>query len=166
MISTLSSWILSIAGIILLASLVELMLPIGAMNKYIKGIFAFIITLVILTPLPKLINQQIDISSFFESENIKIDTDYIYQLNLDKINSLQNDIKTEISNNGYKNVEVYISCDIFDNVFQIKFATIDLTRLVITSNAEHTNIMKIKQQITEIVKKHLNIGEDDIYYEE
>ncbi len=166
MISSLSSWILSIAGIVLISTLVELILPIGAMNKYIKGIFAFIITLVILTPLPKLLNQKIDISSFFESENIKVDKDYIYQLNLDKINKLQNDTKQEISSNGYNNVEVYISCDIFDNVFQIKFVTIDLTKLVITSNAEHTHILKIKQQITEIVKKHLNIGEDDIYYEE
>ena len=41
MVSTLSAWILSIAGIVLLSVLVELILPAGSMSKYIKGIFAF-----------------------------------------------------------------------------------------------------------------------------
>lgn len=166
MISSLSSWILSIAGIVMLSTIVELILPAGAMNKYIKGIFAFIIMLVILSPIPKLLNQDIDISKFFESETIKVDEEYIYQINLDKINKLQNDIKNEISSYGYKNVEVYITCDILDNTFMTKFVTIDLTRLVISENAEHTNILKIKQQITKLVQKHLDIGEDNIYYEE
>ena len=166
MISSLSSWILSIAGIVMLSTIVELILPAGVMNKYIKGIFAFIIMLVILSPIPKLLNQDIDISKFFESETIKVDEEYIYQINLDKINKLQNDIKNDISSYGYKNVEVYITCDILDNTFMTKFVTIDLTRLVISENAEHTNILKIKQQITKLVQKHLDIGEDNIYYEE
>ena len=63
-------------------------------------------------------------------------------------------------------MKVYISSNIFDNTFQIRSATIDLTNLVITANAEHTNIVRIKQQITGIVKNHLSIGEDYIFYEE
>ena len=166
MISTLSSWILSIAGIVLLSVIIELILPNGAMNKYIKSIFGFIIMLVILTPIPKLLNQNIDISSFFQSDTIKVDKDYLEQINFDKLCSIQNDIEQDISTYGYKNVKVYISSDIFDNSFTIKSVTIDLSKLVITENAEHTNIVKIKQHITSIIKQHLDIGEDEIYYEE
>lgn len=166
MISTLSSWILSIAGIVLLSVIIELILPNGAMNKYIKSIFGFIIMLVILTPIPKLLNQNIDISSFFQSDTIKVDKDYLEQINFDKLCSIQKDIEQDISTYGYKNVKVYISSDIFDNSFTIKSVTIDLTKLVITENAEHTNIVKIKQHITSIIKQHLDIGEDEIYYEE
>lgn len=166
MISTLSAWILSIAGVILLSVLVELILPTGSMSKYIKGIFAFIIMLVILTPIPKLLRQNIDISSLFQSETIQVDKDYIEQINFERLQTLQNNIENEISTYGYKNVKVYISSDIFDNAFSIKSATIDLRKLVITENAEHTNIVNIKQHITNIVKQHLDIGEDEIYYEE
>lgn len=164
--STLSAWVLSIAGVVLLSVLVELILPSGAMNKYIKGIFAFIIMLVILTPIPKLLNQNIDISNFFNSDVIQPDEDYIEQINLDKLSALQTEIEKEIENEGYQNVKVYISSNIFDNTFQIRSATIDLTNLVITANAERTNIVRIKQQITGIVKNHLSIGEDYIFYEE
>lgn len=164
--STLSAWVLSIAGVVLLSVLVELILPSGAMNKYIKGIFAFIIMLVILTPIPKLLNQNIDISNFFNSDVIQPDEDYIEQINFDKLSALQTEIEKEIENEGYQNVKVYISSNIFDNTFQIRSATIDLTNLVITANAEHTNIVRIKQQITGIVKNHLSIGEDYIFYEE
>ena len=146
--------------------IIELILPNGAMNKYIKSIFGFIIMLVILTPIPKLLNQNIDISSFFQSDIIKVDKDYLKQINFDKLCSIQNDIEQDISTYGYKNVKVYISSDIFDNSFTIKSVTIDLTKLVITENAEHTNIVKIKQHITSIIKQHLDIGEDEIYYEE
>mgnify|MGYP005805768403 FL=1 len=61
MTSTLSAWILSIAGVVLLSVLVELILPSGSMSKYIKGIFVFIIMFVILSPVPTLLNQNIDI---------------------------------------------------------------------------------------------------------
>ncbi len=164
--STLSTWILSIAGIVLLSVLVELILPAKTMNGYIKGIFAFIIMLVILTPVPKLLNQKIDISNFFNSDTIKPNDDYIEQINLGKLTTLQKEIEEEIEKMGYKNVRAYISSNIFDNSFQVESVTIDLTNLVITANAEHTNIIRIKQQITEIVKQHLSLGEDYIFYEE
>ena len=164
--STLSAWVLSIAGVVLLSVLVELILPSGVMNKYIKGIFAFIIMLVILTPIPKLLNQHINISNFFNSEIIKPDEDYLEQINLDKLSTLQTEIENEIKQKGYKSVKVYISSNIFDNSFKIKNATVDISNLVITSNAEHTNILKIKQQITEIVKNNFPLGEDHIFYEE
>ena len=165
MVSTLSAWILSIAGIVLLSVLVELILPAGSMSKYIKGIFAFLIMFVILSPIPKLLNQNIDISSWFESQTIKVDEDYLEELNYDKMLKLQSELQSEISSFGYQNVEVYISCNIFDNTFSVKSVSVDLTKLVITENAEHTNIVKIKQHISQIIKNHINIGEDEIFYE-
>ena len=54
MFSSLSGWVLSIAGVISLSVIVELILPEGQLNKYIRGIFSFIIILVIIAPLPSL----------------------------------------------------------------------------------------------------------------
>lgn len=166
MISSLSSWIMSIAGVVCLSVLVELAMPEGQMNRYIKGTFSFIIVLVIIMPIPKLIGTNFDFSNIFDYSDIQINDDYIYQLNLDKINAVKADIEEEIKNNGYQNVSIYINCDIFDNTMQFKSITVDLSNLVISQNAEHKNIIKIKENITSIIKEYIEIDEEAILYEQ
>lgn len=165
MIGELSNWILSIAGIICLSVVVELILPDGQMNRYIKGIFSFIVVLVILLPIPKLLNKNFNISDILDGSGIEVDQDYLYQLNLDKINLVKEQVEEEISKHGYQNVKVYINCDIFDNAMQFKSITVDLTSLVITENAEHKDITKIKKDITNIIKNHVDIDEEAILYD-
>lgn len=165
MIGELSNWILSIAGIICLSVVVELILPDGQMNRYIKGIFSFIVVLVILLPIPKLLNKNFNISDILDGSEIEADQDYLYQLNLDKINLVKEQVEEEISKHGYQNVKVYINCDIFDNAMQFKSITVDLTSLVITENAEHKDITKIKKDITNIIKNHVDIDEEAILYD-
>lgn len=165
MIGELSNWILSIAGIICLSVVVELILPDGQMNRYIKGIFSFIVVLVILLPIPKLLNKNFNISDILDGSGIEADQDYLYQLNLDKINLVKEQVEEEISKHGYQNIKVYINCDIFDNAMQFKSITVDLTSLVITENAEHKDITKIKKDITNIIKNHVDIDEEAILYD-
>lgn len=167
MLSEISNWIISIAGVICLSVIVELILPEGQMNKYIKGIFSFIIILVIILPLPKLLKSEIDLSNIFNyNQNIEADEDYLYQLNLDKLNYLQEEIQTNAHDRGYKNVKVYISADIFEKQLQIKEINVDLTNLVISNNAEHKDITKIKIDITNIIKSLVSVEEEVIFYEE
>ena len=166
MLAEMSKWILSIAGVICASVIIEFVLPDGQINKYIKGILSFIIVLVIIMPLPKLLNSKYDYSNIFNVENnIEVDEDYLYQLNLDKINALQDDIKKDVLSHGYKNVEIYVSADIFQSQMTYKSINVDLTRLVISENAEHNDITKIKKDITQIIKSYIKIDEEDIFYE-
>lgn len=165
MVSQISSWIMSIAGIVCISVIVELILPEGQLNKYIKGIFSFIIVLVIVMPIPKIINSNFDFSSIFDYENsVVVDEEYVYQLNLDKLNSLQEDIEHSINKYGYEEVNVYINCNIFQNKMDIKSITVDLTNLVITENAEHKDITKIKQHIAKIILSYISLNEEEILY--
>ena len=166
MLSDISSWIMSIAGIICISVIVELILPEGQMNRYIKAIFSFIVILVIILPIPKLLNSNIDFSNIFGYDNnLNVDEDYLYQLNLDKVNSYKEDIEKEIESHGYKNVSIYINCDIFENKMEFKSITVDLTSLVITENAEHKDITKIKQDITKIILSFIQLDEEEILYD-
>ena len=166
MLNEISSWIISIAGIICISVIVELILPEGQMNRYIKGIFSFIIILVIILPIPKLLNSNIDFSKIFNYDNnLIVDEDYLYQLNLNKVNSYKEDIEKEIENSGYKNVSIYINCNIFENKMEFKSITVDLTSLVITENAEHKDITKIKQDITKIILSFIQLDEEEILYD-
>lgn len=165
MIGDISTWIMSIAGIICLSVIVELMLPDGQMNRYIKGIFSFVIILVIIMPIPNLIGKEINFSNIFDYDNVAVDEDYIYQLNLDKINIVRDEIENDIQLHGYENVKIYVDCDIFDNAMKFESITVDITNLVISENAEHKNIAKIKDDITDIIQSHLQIDRGSILYD-
>ena len=81
MIENLSNWILSIAGIVCLSVIVELILPEGQMNKYIKGVFSFIIVLVIIMPIPNLLKKEYNFSEILDENVFEVDEDYLYQIN-------------------------------------------------------------------------------------
>lgn len=165
MLCELSNWILSIAGIICVSVIVELILPDGQMNRYIKGIFSFIIILVVIMPIPKLLNRDFDFSNIFDNSGYEIDSDYLYQVNLDKMNSVKNEIEKQIEKRGYLNVVVSINCDIFDNSMQYKSIFVDLSDLVISGQAEHNNISKIKKDISSIIMAIIDIDEEAILYD-
>lgn len=145
--------------------LIELLMPDGQMNRYIKNIFSFIIVLVVILPLPKLLKTDFNYENiFYNQESVEVDENYIYQLNLDRLNKLKHDIEGEILKNGYKNVSVYLNSSIFDNSMIIKSVSVDLESLVITQNAEHNDISKIRKHISQIIKKHIEIDEEEILY--
>ncbi len=164
MISTISGWIMSIAGVICLSVIVELILPNGQMNRYIKGIFSFIIILVIIMPVPKLFNMKLDLSNVFSSEEIYIQEDYLYQLNLNKIISLKEGAEDKLKEKGYEGCVVSISADIFAQKIDIKSVSVDISSLRITEKAPHKNILDAKRDIQKIILEMIKVKE--VYFDE
>ena len=166
MFSSISDWLISIAGVIFLSVIVELILPDGQINKYIKGIMSFLVTFIIIVPIPKLLNSDRNFDNILDfEEGIAVDEDYLYQLNLDKLNSLKIDIEKDIKNRGYDNVFVYLSCDIFASKMTFKSITVNIENIVITHNAEHKDISKIKKDITQIIQNYIKIDEEAVLYD-
>lgn len=165
MISSISAWVLSIACIICLSVLVELVLPSGQMNKYIKGIFSFFVLFVIISPIPKLLNLNINGDSFLDYGFVQVDEDYIAQLNMDKLTSLTKSAEDAITELGYENSVVSLEADIFSTSFKVKSATIDLSGLVITSSAKHKDIVSIREEITVLISTLLNLEKEEVYFE-
>lgn len=56
------AWVLSIAGVICLGILLEIVLPEGKTAKYVKGAFSLLVVIAIVAPLPKLIKSDFDIN--------------------------------------------------------------------------------------------------------
>ena len=53
------AWLLKITGVIALSTLSSLLIPNGQTKKYVKGIFALITLFVLVSPLPKLLNDHL-----------------------------------------------------------------------------------------------------------
>ncbi len=165
MLTTISSWIISIAGVICISVIVELILPNGQMNRYIKGIFAFIIILVIIMPLPKLLNLKIDLSNVFNTQEITLQDEYLEQLNLNKLMMLKEETEKDIEKTGYSNVVVSINADIFAKKVEIKSVYVDISQIVINEKAPHKDILNIRKLLAAIVKNNIGIEEGKIYFD-
>ena len=152
-----TAWILSIAGVTILSVVVDLILPSGQTAKYIKNIFAFVMILVIISPLPALIKGNFNVNDIFESEEIVLQEDYIYQVNRDKLTALEKEITSSLEEKGIKNVVVTINADIFQIEMKILEVNVDLSDLVIDENSGHIDIEKA---ITEVVNRL--VGEEVI----
>lgn len=161
--SEVSTWILSVAGIICVSVLIEFIMPEGQMNKYIKSIFSFVIILVIILPLPKLFKKQNSISVFDYNETT-LQSDYLYELNLTKLSSITKTIEKDIKELGYNDVSLSISADIFDEKIDYRGIYVNLNNLVISNDFEHKNITEIKEDITQVIGKYINDGE--VFFEE
>ena len=158
-----SSWILSIAGVCILSVVIDLILPSGQTSKYIKNIFGYIIVLVIIWPLPAIVKGNFDFGSIFESQDIVLQEDFIYQVNRDKLTSVERLLEEQIEGLGLKNVDVSVSGNIFTTDMTIDEIFVDLTNLVIDEKAEHIDI---KKAIVKLVTDNVKIEGERVVFSE
>ncbi|MGI5841702.1 MAG: stage III sporulation protein AF [Christensenellales bacterium] len=161
---TLSGWLLSIAGVSLLSVLIDVVLPNGQTNKYIKGIFSFIMVFVIISPIPSLLVDGFKLDAIFaENSGIVIEKDFIYQVNRTKLTFLENQIETELEKQGLLNVEVVVNGDIFDFSMKIKNVYVDLSNLVINPKDKHIDI---KKTVSQIVLDFVSLEKEKVIFNE
>ena len=77
-----SVWIMSVVGVVCLGVLLDIIVPDGEINKYIKSVFSIVTVLVIVAPLPLLINSDFDIGHFF-TERAEFATDETFLTQVD-----------------------------------------------------------------------------------
>ena len=158
--SSVSSWLLSIVGIIIIGSLIEIILPNSNLSKYIKSIFAFIVIFVIISPIISLIKDDISLDANYDNY---INNDFISSLNEDKINFLEKNIEMLCNAYGLKNVKVQIMSNQVENELILDTVQVFLYDLVIDENIEHID----KYQVLEdIIKANLKIEKEKIVFYE
>ena len=157
--SSVATWLLSIAGVCILSVLVDVILPNGQTNKFIKGIFAFCMILVIISPIPSLINKDFKFNDIIIAEDITIDKEFIYQANRDKLSLIKAQIESELTELGINGVNISVNGDIFSDNMKIENIFVDLSEMVINENVQHTNIEKTVKQA---VRKFVSLQEEQI----
>lgn len=150
--SEISSWLLSIAGIVLLGVLTEFVLPDGQMNKFVKVVFSFVTLFVVIMPLPKLLGRTYELENYFADQTLQ--EHYLEQVNLDQLNTLTKELNEEVSSSGLKNVEISIGGDIFGDKLEIYKITADLREIEYDDTIQNKNIENAKNIILNHINKH------------
>ena len=163
--SSVSSWLLSIAGVILLSVLSEFVLPDGQINKFVRMIFSFFVLLVIILPLPKIFKNNFDLSNYLDG-TVSLQSDYLEQVNLDKLNILTQETNIKIKDKGLSKVEVYISANIFAEKLEIYTITIDLREIEYADNLENMTIEKAKSIILNVLNENDLLKDVEVKFRE
>lgn len=145
-------WILSIVGIVFIGVILDIILPDGKTSKYIKHIFSIFLLFVIVNPLTKLsVNK-----NWFNSDEINVDSNFIYETNIKKIEALTNRIKSQLETKGILNSQVVIYSNVFSEDLIITSVYVDL-------NNSNVNLSdKTKKEVIDVVTSILSISESEV----
>lgn len=159
-----SGYLISIIGVVILGVLVDLVLPSGQMNKFVKSMFGIFTILVIVSPVPKLINSNFDFSSlFYNQASIEVDKDFLEVTNKKIVEQLAKSIVASCENSGYSKVECEIESILVDNKLVIEKVKINLKNLVISQDVVHINKYT---EIEQAVQRVVNIEKEQIVFDE
>ncbi|MEG1985724.1 MAG: stage III sporulation protein AF [Clostridia bacterium] len=154
-----SQWVLSIVGVIILGVLTDILLPEGQTNKYIKGIFSIVIIFVIISPLPKLLNRDINFDTIFDfSADIKLDNEFLNNVASKKYYEKEKSVEKLLKEKGYDNTSVSI-VENSRNLTIIDYVNVNLSKSSIDKNSAHIDI---SNKVKAIVSNFLNLDLDQV----
>ena len=159
-----TSYLISVIGIVCLGVLVDIVMPTGQMNKYVKSMFGIFTIIVLITPIINLLKSDYDVSNlFYNQTTIQLDKDFIEATNKKIVEELESSIEKQCESSGYSHVECEIESILENNVLVIKKVILNLEKMVISSNQVHINKYT---ELEQAVKRVVNIVGGQIVFNE
>lgn len=156
-----SGYILTILGIVLAGILIDIIVPTGKINKYIKSIFAIFVVAVILMPVVKFIAKSDEITINY--------TDYEIEQNLmgyifsSRVTAYENEIIEVLENNGLSNIDIKINYSINSNELSLNSCEVNLKNMTSSNIDSHNNRYEF---IAETIKEITNLTDEVIIFYE
>ena len=156
-----SGYILSVLGIVLAGVIIDVILPSGSINKYIKSIYAIFVVAVLINPVVKFLTKGGGFKFQYDEYNLNGNLlNYVYN---NRVENLENKIETKLNDNGFKNIDIKINYSIKNNELTINSCTANLKNMVIDSDKQHINKYEF---IKEAIKEHTNLTDEVIIFYE
>ena len=152
-IYVMSAWLLSIAGVVVIGVLVELLLTDSPMSKFIRSIYAFFILLVIVSPLPGFFRGGMEVGG---AGRFEYDWALIGHINSQSSQASQHRVQTALDSAGFTGVIVTVTPDKNSPRFVIDRVHINAWH--------HRDNINAQRDIIRIVTLTLNIDEGRIVF--
>lgn len=152
-----SSYVLSILGVVLLGIIIDVIIPSGNINKYIKSIFSIFIIAVIISPVVKFISNKNDFK--LDYDNYQIDQELVEYIYKKRVNNEQTKIEEYFTNEGFCNIDIIINFSIKNNEIEYISCDVNLQNLVISADKQHINKYEF---IKSVICDYTNLTEEEI----
>ena len=154
-------YILSILGIVIVGILIDIIIPSGAINKYIKSVYSVFIVAVIVMPIVKFFNKNKDFVIHYQ--DYEISDKLLNYISNKQVQELESRIEFELDSSGFKEIDIILKFEIKDNQLFYNSCVVNLENLVIESNSQH---IISYDYIKEVIIKHTNLTEEVIVINE
>ena len=154
--STLGSWVLSIAGVVLLGTVIDLLLTKSRLKTFIRSVFASVTVLIIVTPIPAFI--QSGFKADFDWGNIELDNNYLQYTETAKLNAIARAVEAVLADDGLDGAKVTVDGEVGDEIL-VRNVVINLSETVIASESEHINKYA---EVRKKVAAYLRVSEDKV----
>lgn len=156
-----SGYILTILGIVLAGILIDIIVPTGKINKYIKSIFAIFVVAMILMPVVKFIAKSDEITINYTDYEIEQNLmDYIFS---SRVTAYENEIIEVLENNGLSNIDIKINYSINSNELSLNSCEVNLKNMTSSNIEMHNNRYEF---IAETIKEITNLTDEVIIFYE
>lgn len=154
--NTLSSWVLSIAGVVLLGTVLDLLLTKSRLKAFIRAVFATVTVLIVVTPIPAFIKS--GFRADFDWGNVELDGKYLQYAENQKLNALAEAVEKALADDGIPNAKVTVDGSV-DKEVLVRSVSVNLSESGIDGENEHINkYAVVKRKVSE----YLGIDEDRV----
>ncbi len=148
-----TSWLLSIVGVVFVGVMVDIISPSGKTNAFIKSIFAIFLIYVVISPLIKLVKKDaFEITQSYNFSSVETDP---------KIVQAEHQITEGLISNGICGIDVEIIGYVSNNGIVAQKVILNGAKTVLNSMDEHIDKYKL---ITEIVQSVITVKKENIVY--
>ena len=152
-----TSWLLSIAGIVIIGALVEVLLTDSPMSRFIRGIFGFFVLLVVVQPLPVLLQNGVSAVS----GGVELNTDLLQTINSQTAAAFERSAQNALETAGFGGIIITVDYD--NNALSFKINRVFVNAFDVVLRGLTTGI-NIENEIIKIVCAVCNIDEGKVIY--
>lgn len=151
------SWLLNIVGIVFISVILDVVLPDGKTNQFIKHVFSVFMLFVVVSPVSNWVSSAFNV----EVSSGVTDSNFLYVTNLEKINALEKDIVSKIESGGISNVSVIINGNVFEEVLTINSVYVDVSNVVSENNLTKS---EVKDFVLDKILINVDVVKEDIVF--
>ena len=156
-----SQYILSILGIVVAGVLIDIIVPNGKINKYIKSTYSIFVVAVLLSPLIHFLKKNHNFVVKYKDYELNVKLiDYIHSI---RAKAMETNIKSYFETEGFKNIDIILTFSTENNELKYNSCKISLENLVIEKDKQHINKYEF---IKKVVQENTNLSNEEIIINE
>lgn len=156
-----TKYILSILGIVIAGIFIDIIVPNGKINKYIKSIYSIFVVAVLLSPLINFLNKNHDFTVKYK--DYELNTELINYIHSMRVKAMETNLENYLGAEGFKNIHIELTFSSKNNEISYNSCKISLKNLVIEKDKQHINKYEF---IKEVVKENTNLSNEEIIFDE
>jgi len=156
-----TGYILSILGIVIAGLFIDIIIPSGNINKYIKSVYSIFVVTVIISPVVKFLHKTQNMKIEYENYSVNIELlDYIYSM---RVASLEKNLEKALETEGFDKVDIILNFSIENDDLTYLNCQVNLKNMVISADKQHINKYEF---IKEVIASYTNLKSQEIQFNE